>query len=93
MHDIFIDIQNPDLGNKRIKDPRPTHLLSALRFLKKYPTKKDMSGIQDSTEKTALNRVWKYVAAIQALKEKKVNSIGMASLTIKFVSSLFLTLS
>jgi len=42
----------------------------ALRFLKKYATKEDLAGIADVTEKTALLRVWKYVEAIQALKEK-----------------------
>lgn len=72
LHDIFLDIQSPDLGNKRIKNPRPTYLLQAFRFLKKYPTKHDLAGITSTTEKTALKRVWKYVEAIQALKEKKV---------------------
>ena len=65
-----MDIQSPDLGDKRIKGF--THLLLALRFLKKYPTKFDLAGIGDSNEKTALLRVWKYVEAIQVLKEQKV---------------------
>jgi hypothetical protein len=73
VHDIFVAIQSPDLGGKRIAKPRPSHLLLALRFVKKYPTSCDMSGFGDCTEKTALNRVWLYVEAIQALKEKKVS--------------------
>ena len=51
VHDIFMDIQSPDLGDKRIKNPKATHLLLALRFLKKYPTKFDLAGIGDSNEK------------------------------------------
>ncbi|CAJ1944984.1 unnamed protein product [Cylindrotheca closterium] len=72
VHDIFLGIQHPDLGRKRIKNPKPTHLLLALRFLKQYPTKETLAGFGGVTEKTALLRCWKYVEAIQALKEQKI---------------------
>ncbi|CAJ1941690.1 unnamed protein product, partial [Cylindrotheca closterium] len=52
--------------------PKPTHLLLALRFLKQYPTKETLAGHGGVTEKTALLCCWKYVEAIQALKEQKI---------------------
>ena len=61
------------VGEKRIKKPKLTQLLLAFRFLKKYPTKHDLAGIGNTTEKTALLRCWKYVEAIQALVEKKAS--------------------
>jgi hypothetical protein len=67
------DIQDPDLDDARISNPNPRHLLSALYYLKKYPTKHDLAAFLDSTEKTALGRAHRYVKAIQALKEKKVS--------------------
>lgn len=74
--DIFRDIQNPDLaGTRSIANPNPSHLLCALRLLKKYPSKYDLAGSGGCTEKTALSRAWKYIVAIQALKEYKIKWI------------------
>ena len=69
---ISEDIQDPSLGDAGISNPDPADLLMALYFLKKYPTKTDLAGFLDITDKTALKRVWKYIEAIQALKAKKV---------------------
>jgi hypothetical protein len=71
VHGIFIAIQNPNLGDKRIVNPRPTCLLLASWFLKKYPTTHDLAGFGKCTEKTANTRSWKYVEAIQALKQEQ----------------------
>lgn len=89
VHDIFIDIQSPELGCKRIEKPKPSHLLLALRFLKKYPTKYDLAGIANATEKTALCRVWRYVQAIQALKDRKVSSSKIVQSAPTVFSSFF----
>ena len=83
VHDIFLDIQNPDLGEKHIKKPKPSYLLLALRFLKKYPTKYNLAAVSGATEKTALLRVWKYVDAIQALKQEKVREV-LPSLSVNY---------
>ena len=89
LHDIFIDIQSPDLGEKRIKNPNSGDFLLAMRFLKKYPTKYDLSAISDTTEKTALLRVWKYVKAIQALKEEKVRFLPCCDDNSLFLNLIF----
>ena len=89
LHDIFIDIQSPDLGEKRIKNPNSGDFLLAMRFLKKYPTKYDLSAISDTTEKTALLRVWKYVKAIQALKEEKVRFLPCCNDNSLFLNLIF----
>jgi hypothetical protein len=70
---IFGDIQDPLLGEKCIKNPNPHDLIWALHFLKKYPTAKDLANRQDGCPKRSLERAWKYVEAIQALKERKVS--------------------
>lgn len=76
VNDLFRDIQNPALvGNKHIANPQPSHLLLALRLLKKYPSKHEMAGFGGCTEKTALARAWRYVEAIHALKELKIKWI------------------
>eukprot|EP00980_Cylindrotheca_fusiformis_P021825 scaffold8664_cov53-Cylindrotheca_fusiformis.AAC.2 len=72
VHQIFVAIQSPHLGDKRISSPIPSHLLGAFRFLKKYPTAHDLAGFCKCTEKTALTRAWRYIEAIQALKEQKI---------------------
>ena len=60
VHDIFLDIQSPDLSDKRIKQPKPTHLLLALRFLKKYPTKEDLAGDRKDCTAPCLEVCWSY---------------------------------
>ena len=72
---LFRDIQDHCLGEFRIVKPDPLHLICALNFLKKYPTAHALAARFDGTEKTLLGRVWKYVKAIQALKEKKIQWI------------------
>lgn len=69
---VFLAIQDPTLGDLAIPNPDPSHLLEAFYFLKKYPTKIELAGFNDSCEKTALKRVWKYTFAVAALKERKV---------------------
>ncbi len=71
---IFVNIQDEDLGESRISKPDPIYLLLALFYLKKYPTKHDLAAFIDSTEKTVLGWAKRYVKAIQALKEKKVSN-------------------
>eukprot|EP00980_Cylindrotheca_fusiformis_P020427 scaffold7476_cov68-Cylindrotheca_fusiformis.AAC.4 len=72
--DLFDAVQSHDLlGDKQISNPKPTHMLLALRFLKEYPTKETLAGFGNCTEKTGLHRVWKYVEAIRALKHQKIS--------------------
>ena len=76
-YDVYCDIQKEEMvGDKRIKNPKPTKVLLALRFLKKYPTAHDLAGIGRVTEKTALVQCWRYIEAIQALKKKKVSRLN-----------------
>jgi hypothetical protein len=91
VHDIFLDIQSRDLGKKRIKKPKASKLLLAMRFLKQYPTKHSLAGISGLTEKTALLHVWKYVEAIQALKEEKVSFLQICRCCISNCSQSFLS--
>jgi hypothetical protein len=72
---LYGDIQDPTLGEFAIRRPDPEHLLQALYFLKKYPTAHDLAGRCKGTEKTVLKRVWRYIKAIQAMKEKKIEWI------------------
>ena len=52
---IFVDIQDEDLGESRISKPNPIYLLLALFYLKKYPTKHALAAFLDSRmEKTVL---------------------------------------
>ena len=73
---IFLDIQDPTLNEFCIHKPNPSHLISALYFLKKYPTIHELAArCGTGTEKTMMNRVWQYVKAIQALKANKIQWI------------------
>ena len=73
--DVYRDIQHPDLGENQIKKPDPRAFLGGLYFLKKYPSKKAQAGFIGCSEKYGLPKAWKYVEAIQALKEKKIRWI------------------
>ena len=74
--DVFEDIQDPLLGEFAIQKPNPAHLIHALYFLKKYPTSHEFAArVQDGTEKTVMSRAWRYIRAIQALKEQKIRWI------------------
>jgi hypothetical protein len=73
MKEIFRDIQHPDLGEHCIKKPDPIDFLGAFHFLKKYPTKRTQAGFVACSDKFGLVKAWRYVRAIQALKEKKIN--------------------
>jgi hypothetical protein len=75
IHNLLRDIQDPALGKFCIQKPNPSHLLYALYFLKKYPTAHALAGKCNQTEKTVLDRAWRYVRAIQALKERKIRWI------------------
>ena len=66
-----------------MKKPKPSYLLLALRFLKKYPTKHNLAAVSGATEKTALLQVWKHVDAIQALKQEKVREV-LPSLSVNY---------
>jgi len=73
--EIFRDIQHPDMGDQRIVKPNPSDLLAAMYFLKKYPTKFALAKYMGCSERYALDKAWKYVFAIQKLKEKKIRWI------------------
>jgi hypothetical protein len=74
--DLLRDLQDPTLGEYRIRNPNPSHLIHTLYFLKKYPTVHEFAGrCGDGTEKTVVNRAWTYIRAIQALKAKKIQWI------------------
>ena len=73
--ELFRDIQHPDLGEHSIKKPNPVHLLGALHFLKKYPTKFDQAKYIGCSERNSLGISWRYVYSIRALKEKKIKWI------------------
>ena len=74
--DLLHDIQDPSLQSKQISKPNPSHLIFTLYFLKKYPTAIEFTArTGDGTEKTVLKRAWKYINAIQALKERKIQWI------------------
>ena len=76
LNSIFEDIQHPNLGENRVKNPSPVDLIHALYFLKKYPTAHEFAGrCGNGTEKTVINRAWKYIRAFQALKRKKIRWI------------------
>ena len=76
LRDIFQDIQHPSLNELQIKNPDSSHLIYALYFLKKYPTAHELAArCTDGTEKTVLKRAWRYIRAIQGLKEKKIQWI------------------
>lgn len=72
---IFRDIQHPDLNEHRIPEPDLQQFLSTFYFLKKYPTKESQAGFAALSGKHSLLIAWKYVKAIQALKEKKIKWI------------------
>ena len=76
LEQIYQDIQNPNLLEHQITNPNPVDLIHALYFLKKYPTSHEFAGrCGTGTEKTLLNRAWKYIRAIQKLKDKKIRWI------------------
>ena len=55
---IFLDIQDPLLDKFCISKPNPSHLISALYFLKKYPTICELAArCSIGTEKTMMNQV------------------------------------
>ena len=75
LSNIFQDIQDQSLCEFCIPRPDPLYLVYSLYFLKKYPTTHELAARCDGTEKTVLAMVWKYIRAIQALKEKKIKWI------------------
>ena len=73
LEQLFRDIQSPDLAEFQVRNPNPIELVHALYFLKKYPTVHELAArCNNGTEKTVLGKAWRYVEAIQALKEKKI---------------------
>lgn len=73
---LYRDVQHADLGEHQILNPSPVDLIFALYFLKKYPTAHEFAGRWGvGTEKTVLRKAWRYIHAIQALKEKKIRWI------------------
>ena len=70
---LFEDIQ--DESAARINKPSPKYLLLALFYLKKYPTKSDMAGFLNTSERTAMHRSKEYVDAMQGLISKKIRWI------------------
>lgn len=70
---IFEAIQDETLGKKYIPRPEPADLLLGMFFLKKYGNKYDLAEFSGYTEKVAAQKAWRYVEAIQALKDRKVS--------------------
>ena len=73
--EIFLMIQEEALGQHTIEKPNPSHLLLALYYLKKYPTKHELAGFLDSCEETALKHAKRYTSAIAALRLYKIKWI------------------
>ena len=72
---VYRDIQDESIeGCIGLKDPKPERFLLALYFLKKYPTKVAQAAFLGCVEKSALVKTWRYIRAIQALKEKRFGS-------------------
>jgi hypothetical protein len=72
---IFLDLQTTHIEAARIAKPSIAHFLMAMHWLKTYPSDAVIAGTFKVDEKTARTQVWKYILAIQALKEQKVIAI------------------
>ncbi len=74
---IYNDIKTKDLGDAKIEKPRPVNIFFALFWLKNYSyaTESRMAAFFKKDEDTLRKYVWKYLKAIQALKEYKVRYI------------------
>ena len=63
-----------DLSQHEIKeDPDAVWLLIALNWIRVYNTEEFMEGVFDKDEKTIREHVWKYILAIQQLKDVKAS--------------------
>ena len=65
---LFDDLQKVDWAT----NVKPRHLLLALYYLKKYPTKHAMAAFLHETEKTALKWAHRYIKMIQDLKTRTI---------------------
>ena len=72
---VFEEIKKDSLGKFQIKKADPSYFLMTLYYLKKYPTKYELSGFLDICEETALKKVRQYCLAIQALRFEKIKWI------------------
>lgn len=72
---LYRDVQDPVICAAPIAKPNPLDLLGGLYFLKKYPTKIAQAGFVGCCEKTGLAKAWRYVEAIQSLKENTIKWI------------------
>ena len=69
---IFSDLQTTQIEAAQIAKPSILHFLMAVYWLKTYPSEPVMAGTFKGDEKTARRtQVWKYVLAIQALRDKR----------------------
>lgn len=84
---MFSDLQTTQIKTAHIAKPYILHFLMAMFWLKNYPTESVMAGTFKVDEKTIRTQVWKYVLAIQALKEQKVNAVGL----FRFLQTVILT--
>jgi hypothetical protein len=71
---IFSDLQTTQNKAAQITKPSVLPFLMAMYWLKTYQSESVMAGTFKVDEKTVRTYVWKYVLAIQALKEQKVNA-------------------
>jgi hypothetical protein len=71
---IFSDLQTTQIKAAQITKPSVLPFLMAMYWLKTYQSESVMAGTFKVDEKTVRTYVWKYVLAIQALKEQKVNA-------------------
>lgn len=60
---------------------KPHDFIWVMHFLKKYLTAKDLGNRQNGCTKQSMERSWKYIEAIKAMKERKVHN----SLSRKFI--------
>ena len=74
---MFPDLQTTQIEAARIAKPYVLHFLMAMYWLKNYPSESVIAGTFKVDERTVRTQVWKYVLAIQALKEQKVNAAGL----------------
>jgi hypothetical protein len=83
--ELFVEVQAEDLGEKRIIKPNVNYFLMTLMWLNSYRSSQEMAGIFKLNIKTVDVKIWLYVDAIQALKDKKVNSAFNEKMFLDFI--------
>jgi hypothetical protein len=71
---IFHHIQAFDIGDAKIENPKPLHLLMSCYWLKRYTVEPVTAVLFKTSADTVRKRVWMYCKAMQALCRYKVNT-------------------